>query len=363
MSIEDAAAAFDADMGNTRSLSSNDVSRRPPPAEPIFSSLGDLEVDEDSPPVAGGDDDLPPAPKARKRKEDDQDPDDPDFLGFDEDDSDAGEDPDDDADTPDDDQDPDDEDELMSREFSVMVDGEETQVTLKEALRNYSHRQAVDRRMNQVAEGRNAVIQEAQNVIAMRQQVDQQLAEAAEILQALIPQEPNWDELFAKNPAEARNLQKQYEGFQKKVQEIREKREQNQRAAAESDYAETIRYRNTEARKFASMAKWDSAKSRDKDLASMKRTALSLGFSAQEVASVMDSRMLAVLLKASKYDRMMANRPKPVKNIRQQKSDSPGAGRTRTAPKGNDRAMRNLQRTGSIEAAASVFEGILKRSG
>jgi hypothetical protein len=73
--------------------------------------------------------------------------------------------------------------------------------------------------------------------------------------------------------------------------------------------------------------------------------------------------MLQVLLKASKYDRMMAAKPKPF--IRPQgKPISPGAGsaKSRTAQKGVTSAMKRLNRTGSIEDAAVVFDQIIARS-
>lgn len=368
MSIENAAAAFDRDMGNTKSLSSGDVSGKPAPAEPIFTNLGDLEVDDDSPALGGGDDftEEPRKPKVEARKPapkgDEEDEDDA-YSDFTDEELEAlgrpprepkegdGEDEDEDQD----------EDELLSREFSVMVDGEETKVSLKDALNNYSHRAAVDQRMNFVNEGRRMVAEEAQNVIAMRQSVDAKLAEAEAILAALVPAEPDWDKLFAENPANARALQKQYDSFKAKVDEIKNKRKENAAADEQSDLANTRKFRDAEARKFAGYAKWDSAKARDKDMASMFRTARTVGFSEQEIGQVLDSRMLVILHKASKYDRMMAAKPRPV-NTRQQQSDTPGAnGVRRPAPKGNDRAMRNLQRTGSVEAAADVFRGILKR--
>jgi hypothetical protein len=378
MSIEQAAAAFDADMG--RSVSTVVKDPKQAPAEPIFSNLGDMEVDDDSP-ARGGGDDAPTAEelRARGKKSQERQPpkadEDDAYEGFTDEELEAlGMDPrpkgDEESDEDEDDQgdekrgegDDEDEDELLAREFTVMVDGEETKVSIKDALKNYSHREAVDRRMNFVEQGKLAVAEEARNVMAARSKVIEQLTEAEEILKALLPVEPNWDELFAKDPVNARNLQKQYEMFQGKIEEIRGKRSKVEGEGQQQDVSQTVAYRNTEAKKFFNIAKWDNAKARDKDLASMTRTALSTGFSEDEVKQVLDSRMLHILLKASKYDRMMAARPKPTNTRQQQKPASPGAPRTRTAPKGNDRAVKHLQRTGSIDAAIPVFADILKRS-
>jgi hypothetical protein len=379
MSLENAAAAFDRDMGNTKSMSTADKgSGEPAPAEPIFEVLGNLEVDDDSPARGGGDDaptaeELRNAPRREKKapKRDPEDDEDP-YAGFTDEEREAmgfpprepGDDDERDGEDENDEEgdDEDDSDDLMAREFDITVDGEETKVSLGEALQGYIRQKTFDQRMNFANSAYQEVTELAGNVVQMRQDVDAKLAEAEDILKSLIPTEPNWDELFAKNPAEARALQKQYEGLQGKLKEISDKRKANAASAQQDDLTNTVNYRNREAKKFAGIAKWDSVKSREKDLASMTRTALSSGFSPDEVKQVMDSRMLHILLKASKYDRMMAAKPKPTNIRQQQRPANPGAGRTRTAPKGNDRAMKTLQRTGSVEAAASVFEGILKRS-
>jgi hypothetical protein len=73
--------------------------------------------------------------------------------------------------------------------------------------------------------------------------------------------------------------------------------------------------------------------------------------------------MLKVLLKASKYDRMMASKPKPV--VRQVAKPIPpgtGSAKQRTVQKGVTSAMKRLNRTGSVEDAAAVFDQILARS-
>jgi len=94
----------------------------------------------------------------------------------------------------------------------------------------------------------------------------------------------------------------------------------------------------------------------------MRRTGLSAGFAEEELSQVYDSRMLQVLLKASKYDRMMAAKPKPIVRA-QAKPIPPGAGsaRSRTAQRGVTSAMKRLNRTGSIDDAAVVFDQILAK--
>jgi hypothetical protein len=93
----------------------------------------------------------------------------------------------------------------------------------------------------------------------------------------------------------------------------------------------------------------------------MRRTAMAAGFSEGEVATVYDPRMLTVLLKASKYDRMMATRPKAV---------IPGKGKTLTPGaatplsgngrrSGLDDSQRQLARSGKLSDAVDVFRRLL----
>jgi hypothetical protein len=89
----------------------------------------------------------------------------------------------------------------------------------------------------------------------------------------------------------------------------------------------------------------------------MSRTAKAVGFTDQEINGILDSRYMEVLLKASKYDRMMANKPKPVQNG--PKALRPGAGASRTAPKGTGKASARLARTGSVRDAADFFKTII----
>jgi hypothetical protein len=92
----------------------------------------------------------------------------------------------------------------------------------------------------------------------------------------------------------------------------------------------------------------------------MRRTAMNAGFSEYEVATVYDPRMLTILLKASKYDRMTANSPRAVIPDKG-KALTPGA----ATPLGNVRrsgfndAQRRLAESGRLQDAVEVFRRML----
>lgn len=359
--LENAALAFDADMGNSSpaksSASANSEKAKP---EPLFANPGEfLDGSDDT----AGDDDEPdededqrPARKPRKEDEDDD--------SSDEDDGDEGPEAEDDltdeerealkaAKEEDDDSDID-----LDQKVAVMVDGQETEVSLREALNGYIRTDTFHKRMNEVDGARKIIAAEAQKVVDDRERAIAILAEAEEVLQSLMPKEPDWDALYAADPLAARKLQKQYDEYKAKVDEIKGKRSGIVKEATEKQQKEKLAFAQAEFPKFAKYAGFKTQDDVKKDTASMRKTALAVGFSEEELSDVLDSRMLIVLHKASKYDRMMANRPKAVKKVT--KPVGPGAGSKSTAHKGIIRAQEKLTRTGSIEDAASVFAQMIK---
>lgn len=355
--LENAALAFDRELGNRPAPSQAGIRDRANAPEPIF---GNSEVQESDIPVGGGDDEPDPKPKRSKQREpeDGIDADEENFLYTDpEDDGDSGEEePDDEADVEDGEEE---DDELLSRKFRVMVDGEEEEITLREAIDGGIRTKTFHKRLNQLDSVRKELSSHAAKIVEDRQRHDSMLAEAEEILSGLLPQEPDWDKLFQEDPKAARDLQKQYDNYRGKITEIREKRLKAQRDQAEADAKTNVEFARTEFPKFAAFAKWRNKEEMQKDINSMRKSALSVGFSEEEVAQVLDHRMLTVLLKASKYDRMMAARPKAVKTSKT--PVNPGAGSKGTARRGIIGAQKKLARSGSVDDAADVFAKIISR--
>jgi len=374
--LDEAAAAFDAVINAEPGKSA----AKPPkpdsgPAEQIFRNVGELEVDEESPEKGGGDDDdieeLLYGRKSEKAKKDTGDSERRDAKDRKDDDSDESDDEDETPDGDDDgdespDDEPDDEEEaaLLSREVEVTVDGEPAKVTIKEALEGYVRTQTFHQRMNQLDEAKKIVRRAAGDAVQNYEYSMTIAKQMEEHMKALIPPEPNWDDEFKKDPVHAREMQRYYEKANSFKAAIKTQMDDAAKKMNESNINQMAAFAEEEAAKFdsANRKHWTDPKRKAKDLQSMRKTALSTGFSEEELSQVYDSRMLMVLLKASKYDRMMAAKPKPV--VRHQaKPIPPGAGsaKSRTAQKGVSSAMKRLNRTGSLEDAAVVMDQIIAR--
>jgi len=248
-----------------------------------------------------------------------------------------------------------------SQKFEVMVDGQPVEVSLNEALAGYVRQETFHRRMQEVAQtqavlGEEAARQQQNWAVLIKARSDYE-----EDLRGLIPKEPNWDQEFARDPNGAHQQQKIFSAIYGQLAQSRAQREQMAAQAQEEADRRLKQYAVDGFSRFVMDAKIPDEATLKKELKSMRQTAFSAGFSETEVATVYDPRMLKILRKASKYDRMMAAaRPKAV---------VPGKGKTLTpgaaTPFGNgprksiDDAQRRLASSGRLDDAAEVFRRML----
>jgi hypothetical protein len=246
--------------------------------------------------------------------------------------------------------------------YEITVEGETQHVSLVEALRGYVRQETFHKRLQQLNQDKTGVDAEAQrlqqnwrHLIKARQDYEQDM-------QAMIPQEPNWDQEFARDAQAAHAHQKIFAALYGKLAQSRQARAQYEAYNAQEEARRVERYATEGFSKFVMDNKIPDEATLKKELQSMRRTAAAAGFNEYEVATVYDPRMLTVLRKASKYDRMVAaTRPRAV---------IPGKGRTLTpgaatplsgnAPrKSLDDALRRQASSGSLDATTEVFRRLL----
>ena len=377
--IEKAAQAFDAVIGSdaNRVVRKSVPRETEGPAETLFKNVGDL--DPDTEPEGGGDnidpegaiyeEDSSEADPRDTRKGKGKDSEDDDASDGDGDDFDPGTADDADDESADDDESGDaepkeEEEAFLKRKVEVTVDGEAIEVPIKEALEGYVRTKTFHQRMNQLDEAKKVVRRAAADAV-QNYEYSMNLAKEMEAhMDTMIPKEPDWDAEFTKDPAKARDLQRYYEKANEFRKLLRGQMAEISKKQQESNANQLAAFAEEEGQKFdqANRKNWSDPKKKVKDLTSMRKTALSAGFTEEEVSSVYDSRMLQILLKASKFDRMMAARPKPL--IRPSAKPVPsgaGSAKQRAANKGVSSAMKRLNRTGRIEDAAVVFDQIIAK--
>ena len=245
--------------------------------------------------------------------------------------------------------------------YEVVVDGSPQEVTLGEALNGYVRQETFHKRLTELTTLRNALEEDHQRQQANWQIMIQAKEAYENDIRTMMPPEPNWDHEFAVNPAEAHRQQKVYQGLYAKLAQSQQERAQMAQIQAQEADRRLEKYAVDGFSRFVFDSKIVDKQALEKEISSMRRTAFTAGFSEQEVATVYDPRMLAILRKASKYDRMMAA-AKP-------RAEVPGKGRTLTpgaaTPLGNaprrglDEAQRRLASSGRLDDAAEVFRRIL----
>lgn len=254
----------------------------------------------------------------------------------------------------------------LNQVVEVNVDGKPVQVSLDEALRGYIRQETFHQRMGDLANGVRQLEARRGEMSSYQQQFVERAQMLEQYVATFMPKEPDWEAIYAADPGQGARLERQWRTFMEQVGDLVAKREQTQREL-QSSQSQNIRSFAEANRAHLAKAhpEWQTEKSWSRDQESMRRTARAVGYSDQEIDQLYDARGVEILLKAAKYDRLMATKPKPVRNGYGQPSRQNGA----TPAKGGnvsrsfERAEKRLSRTGSIKAAASVFEKILDTEG
>lgn len=244
------------------------------------------------------------------------------------------------------------------QKVTVKVDGEELEVPLKEALEGYIRTKTFHSRLNQLREAATTVEQEAVKVAKNRDKYSELLDTLTTQLDSLVPKEPDWDKLAEQDPRAAYDTRVAWDKFKE------------QRAALESEKARIATEKEAEStenlRKYvvaergkmlSAVPDWNDSKIRERDQKAMSATAKAVGFSDDEISTVYDHRMMRVLLKAAKYDRLMARKPKV--SAGHSKLTKHGPGDRGTAPKADVGAHKRLSSRGDLDSAADVFASVL----
>lgn len=254
-----------------------------------------------------------------------------------------------------------DEGEDTSPRYKIQIDGEEREVSLNEALKGYTREETFNTRMRQMVEVAKTIDQRGAEASHAREAYIQLCQNQEAEFQALIPKEPDWDALYKADPAGAHQLEQNFRHVYGTLNQIRQRREHAQREAYQQSAQQSASYARAEFDKFRTKNKLANQTEVDNAIGAMRRTLVAHGFSEDEIGTTYDERMLSVALKASKYDKMVANKPFPVQPERGgalQPGSAPRVGNG--AARGMNEAMRRLQASGRVDDAAGVFAQMLR---
>jgi hypothetical protein len=246
--------------------------------------------------------------------------------------------------------------------FSVKVDGKEVEVTLEELQKGYSRTQDYTRKTQQIAEARKQTESELQAVRAEREQYAQLLgALEAQVQQSAQPN-IDWDRLYQEDPIE-------YVRQREVMRENKEKAEaiqsEQQRLAylSQQEQAQFMQQKLQQEQEalLAAIPDWKDAKKAQAEKALLVEFGQKIGFTPEELKSVVDHRAVLMLRKAALYDQMMSKRGniKPVTNNGPRPAKPGAAGRVSSSTE-SVRAQQRVAKTGRVDDAANAIFQLLK---
>ena len=243
---------------------------------------------------------------------------------------------------------------------TVTVDGKSERITLDEVVKGYQRHGDYTAKTTELAQERKALEQHNEAVRQERQTYATMLVALRDQLQALQPQEPNWDDVWKSDPV----------GYARQRDEWREKQDKLAASNYELQRLQTLQQQEqaknlaelvtkNRARMLDMQPAWKDQKRWETDRQRIIEYAQKpeVGYSAEEISQAYDPRAIILLDKARRFDELMAQKPKPVS------TNGPRVASAGAAPRGNNAlnaAQQRLAKSGSVHDAAKVFEQLLK---
>ncbi|CAB4126389.1 hypothetical protein UFOVP89_35 [uncultured Caudovirales phage] len=250
--------------------------------------------------------------------------------------------------------------------YVVKAAGEEKEVPLSELIKGYQLGADYTKKTTEVAEQRKAVEAERQAIEEAKYARDsyaQRLQAIDNYLTSQVPQE-DLSSLKENDPI----------GYAVKVAELSEKKEQLLAIRAEqariaqeqqSDYARAMSERVAqEASKLAQvLPEFSDPAKGDNFRKEIRNYGKTLGFSDEELSSVIDSRHVVTLHKAMMYDKLQKSKPAITKKVneapRLMRAGTSGSSKESEAQRVNKQKAQ-LRSSGKVKDAAALFEQFLE---
>lgn len=252
-------------------------------------------------------------------------------------------------------------DEAMDSLVTIKVNGEEQEVTLREALAGTMRQKAFTLKTQELAEQRKAVEQEIQAKAQERQKYAEGLQQLESVLKSAVPEEPDWDKVKAESPDEYPELFRAYQDHKKRMDAVKQEQERVQSEAAEEAQLALVNKQNERDEFLTSTVPgWDDLETARAEMADLVEYAQeNFGYSLDDIQKTIDPNAFLMLRKAKLYDEMTEKgevvRKKAKKTITL-KPGSKGSGSQASAEKKKKAARSRLSKTGSLRDAADALE-------
>lgn len=246
--------------------------------------------------------------------------------------------------------------------LTVKVEGQEEEITLQDALNDYSGQAASTRRFQEAAEARKRAEEQLEAARALEDQVVARYGERLQHLEQAL-------EFQIEEPGDDAPPQKwmEYQKQKSQLDKVRDAIEQHQQVAQQRRQqlmAEKVR--EEQGKLVEAIPSWANDTVREKEQAELISYAKSVGMTDQDLANLVDHRAILLLRKAQKYDALQQGKGKvreKAKKARTIKPGNPKRGRNRQSRnKAVAKARERLRSTRGRDQLGAAAE-VLKRSG
>lgn len=304
--------------------------------------------------------------------------------GEDEGDPDGGDEADEDDDEGDDDgeesdeddsEDSDDEDDDKEKgkgkdepKFTVKVDGEEVEVTQSELLAGYSRQADYTRKTQALSQERESFKEEQESVRAERKQYATLLEKLEDSVKQAAGPEPDWDELYRKDPNEWVRQRELHRARKERLDAIAAEKERVQQADEKERQEQIRQHVATErGRVLEAIPEWKDEKKAEAEQKEIVAYAMENGYTPEELQRIYDHRAVATLRKAMLYDKAAKAgskakaKSKAAGKAAGPKTATPGKSRSGKHGQSKQRAQAEarLAQSGDLDDAAALLTNIL----
>jgi len=247
-------------------------------------------------------------------------------------------------------------DSMNQLKVKVKVNGEESEVTLSEAVAGYQRESDYSRKTAEVAEQRNEILAERQAIQSVREQHIQAIDQLGTVLRQSIEGE-SIEHLRDTDPAEYAAAMEDRRQKIEAFNNLKAEREGLSQQAAQEQQQRLDAVKADEYQKLlGDFPEWSDPAAMEAGNKAIASYLVSEGFSNQEIGSVIDHRTIRLADKARRYDELQKKAPIVKKKvIKTPKFQKPG----RSTPKGEstkDDALRNrLRKSGKADDAAALL--------
>lgn len=248
--------------------------------------------------------------------------------------------------------------------YTIKVDGKDVEVTLDELKKGYSRQADYTRKSQVVAEQKQKAEQEIAATQQERQRYISQLEQLTTQAETEIQkfEKLDWDKLKQEDPMKYMVQRDTFNELKENTKKIEEEKKnlalQQQKENAEK-LQETLKQQQDILR--TKLPDWVDAEKGPKLKNDIKAYALTVGFTEQEVNSLIDARSVLVLHKAMLHDNIINSKIAKKKAKVVPKVTKPGTGTTKgeVASEKSAKLRNRAKKTGKVGDAAKLIESLM----